>query len=167
MKVIDNFLSTKDFKAISDEILGASFTWTYWHRVSDANDKHDNCNSKFTHVAFVDIQLTSAVQVLTKFITDERLDCKAMKRIIINSYPWTPTVYEHGVHEDYMFPHKGALLNLTTCDGYTVIEDEKIPSQNGSFCSRNNFAEHASWWRRGHARNRVVYEPRNASEQPQ
>ena len=128
MKVIDNFLNPSDFKAISDEILGASFSWTYWHRVSDSNDKNDNCNSKFTHVAVVDIQLTSAVQVLAPFIGDERLDCKAMKRIIINSYPWTPTVYEHGVHEDYMFPHKGALLNLTTCDGYTVIENKKIPS---------------------------------------
>ena len=128
MKVIDNFLKPKDFKTISDEILGPSFSWTYWHRVSDSNDKTDNCNSKFTHIAFVDIQLTSAVQVLARFIEDERLDCKAMKRIIINSYPWTPTVYEHGVHEDYMFPHKGALLNLTTCDGYTVVEGEKIPS---------------------------------------
>ena len=128
MKVIDNFLSPKDFQTISDEILGASFHWRYWHRVSDENDRPDNCNSKFTHMAFEDMQITTAVEVLAPFIEDARLDCKAMKRIIINSYPWTPTVYEHGVHEDYMFKHKGALLNLTTCDGYTCIGNKKIQS---------------------------------------
>lgn len=128
MKIIDNFLDTKDFKTISDEVLGNYFTWSYWYRVSDDNDNNDYCNSKFYHIAFRDIQLTSAVNLLAPFINDERLECNGMKRIILNSYPWTPTVYEHGVHEDYMFPHRGALLNLTTCDGYTVIEDEKIPS---------------------------------------
>ena len=128
MKVIDNFLSPNDFKTISDEILGPYFLWRYWFRVSDENDRADNCNTKFTHMAFEDIQITSATELLSPLIEDERVDCKAMKRIIINSYPWTPTVYEHGVHEDYMFPHKGALLNLTSCDGYTCIGKKKIPS---------------------------------------
>lgn len=128
MKIIDNFLNSEDFKTISNEILNQYFTWSFWHQVSDDNDTHTYWNSKFYHLAFENIQLTSAVDILLPFINDERLQCNGMKRIILNSYPWTPKVHEHGVHEDYMFPHKGALLNLTTCDGYTVIENKKIPS---------------------------------------
>lgn len=128
MKVIDNFLSPTDFKTISDEILGQYFSWSFWHEVADFNDVDDYCNYKYFHMAFENIQLTSAVNLLAPFINDQRLDCNGMKRIILNSYPWTSEVYKHGVHEDYMFPHKGALLNLTTCDGYTVVEGKKILS---------------------------------------
>lgn len=128
MKVIDDFLSPKDFQTISDEILGRYFHWMYWHLVSDWDDTDELCNSKFYHVAFENVQMTSAVNILAPFLNDERLGCNAMKRIILNSYPWTPKIYKHGVHKDYDFPHKGALLNLTTCNGYTFIDNEKIPS---------------------------------------
>jgi len=129
MKVLDNFLPAADFKNIQDTILGPEFAWTYWHRVSDQNDPPEWLwNSKFVHTVFCDVQLTSALNLLSPFINDSRLDVKAMKRIIINSYPYTQTIKKHPSHEDYDFPHKGALLNLTTCNGYTFIDNEKIPS---------------------------------------
>tara|TARA_R100000388_G_scaffold44782_1_gene34114 strand:+ start:1826 stop:2311 length:486 start_codon:yes stop_codon:yes gene_type:complete len=128
MKVIDNFLNPVDFKVISDQILGPDFTWTYWHQVTDDNDVKDYRNSMFTHIAFETIQRSTACEILSSFLNDARLQVNGLKRIKINSYPWTPQVYEHAAHEDYPFPHRGALLNLTTCDGYTAIENQKIPS---------------------------------------
>lgn len=126
MKVIDNYLPREQFENISKHILHPNFMWKYWDRVSDKTDKDDVWNSKFTHVAFENIQLTDAVNVLADFINS--VGCKALKRIIINSYPWTPEVKEHAPHKDYDFKHKGALLNLSTCDGYTYVEGEKVMS---------------------------------------
>ena len=30
---------------------------------------------------------------------------------------------EHGQHRDYPIPHKGAIIYLNTCDGFTRLED--------------------------------------------
>jgi hypothetical protein len=37
-------------------------------------------------------------------------------------------VVEHSEHKDYEFSHFGGLFSINTCDGYTRIGDEKIPS---------------------------------------
>ena len=129
MQVLDNFLPADDFKKIQDTVLSPEFTWTYWHRVGDENDPPEWLwNSKFVHIPFQDTQLTSALNMLSPFINDLRLEVKAMKRIIINSYPYTQTVEKHAPHEDYDYPHKGALLNLTTCNGFTYVEGKEIKS---------------------------------------
>ena len=53
----------------------------------------------------------------------EQLDIKSLIRVKINMYPNTEKIYEHGMHFDYHFPHKGAILSINTCDGYTKFED--------------------------------------------
>ena len=126
MKVVDNYLPREQFERITDHILDHKFYWYYWNTVSNDDDPDEVWNSKFLHKAFDSIQLTDAVNVLGDFINS--VGCKALKRIIINSYPWTPKVMEHPPHKDYDFKHKGALLNLTTCDGYTYVEGEKVMS---------------------------------------
>ena len=50
MKVIDDFLSPKDFQTISDEILGRYFQWMYWHLVSDWDDKDNDEDEKIGHI---------------------------------------------------------------------------------------------------------------------
>ena len=59
--------------------------------------------------------LTQAVELLPEL--------KALIRIKVNFYPVTSTLTEHAVHTDNDFTHKGAVLSLTTCDGYTKLED--------------------------------------------
>ena len=44
-------------------------------------------------------------------------------RMKVNCFPATSQVYEHLTHTDYDYPHKGALLCLNTCNGYTKMED--------------------------------------------
>ena len=51
------------------------------------------------------------------------LDIKALIRIKINMYPNTEILKEHGMHIDFPFSHKTALLSINTCDGYTKLED--------------------------------------------
>tara|TARA_Y100000310_G_C20265729_1_gene615691 strand:+ start:58 stop:669 length:612 start_codon:yes stop_codon:yes gene_type:complete len=51
------------------------------------------------------------------------LDIKSLMRIKINMYPNTEIIHEHGMHSDFPFSHKSALLSINTCDGYTKLED--------------------------------------------
>ena len=47
----------------------------------------------------------------------------SLDRIKINFYPNTSELHEHDMHRDYAHTHKGALLSLNTCDGYTKLKD--------------------------------------------
>ena len=38
-------------------------------------------------------------------------------------FPNTEKLHEHGMHVDYDYPHKAAILSINTCDGYTKLED--------------------------------------------
>ena len=59
----------------------------------------------------------------------KKIDPKALIRAKANLYLNQGIgVKEHATHTDYPFEHKGALYCLNTCDGYTKIGDEKIPS---------------------------------------
>jgi len=129
MKVIDNFLEDNIFKDIQTKLLSGSISWAYNFQVNDNTDPKDWLwNTKFCHLAFENVQLTPVFEILMPFMSDPRLSAHAIKRLLLNSYPYTPEVYEHTNHIDYPFPHHGALLNLTTCDGYTFVEGKKIES---------------------------------------
>ena len=129
MQVIDNFLEDSEFIRLKNIILNPSFLWEYNPNTTSDNDpKEFLWNTKFTHCSFEDFQKTSAVNEFSSFIQDPRLEMNCLKRLIINSYNWTSKIYQHPTHADYSFQHKGAILNFTTCDGYTVVENERIPS---------------------------------------
>ena len=65
--------------------------------------------------------------MLEKIQTIEEI--KALIRIKINFYPYTKVVEEHAQHRDYLYSHKGAILSLNTCDGFTRMPNgDKIDS---------------------------------------
>ena len=71
---------------------------------------------------------------------------KNLIRIKINFYPNTTELYEHTYHIDYDYSHKGALLSLNTCDGYTKIRetDTKYPSIANTLLQFDASKEHCS-----------------------
>ncbi len=50
-------------------------------------------------------------------------DFRSLIRIKANFYPQTPEIIEHAPHQDATFEHKGAIISLNTCDGFTRLED--------------------------------------------
>ena len=129
MKVIDNFLSENVFKEIQIKLLSGDIPWNYNHQVNnDSDPKEWLWNTKFCHLAYEDVQLTPVFEILIPFMSDSRLCANGIKRLLLNSYPYTTEVFKHLEHIDYAFPHHGALLNLTSCNGYTFIEGQKIES---------------------------------------
>jgi len=129
MKVIDNFLEDNIFKDIQIKLLSNQITWNYNYQVNDDTDpKEWLWNTKFYHLAFENIQLTPVFEILMPFMSDPRLSAHGIKRLILNSYQYTSEIYKHTSHIDYPFSHYGALLNLTTCNGYTFVEGQKVES---------------------------------------
>ena len=67
-------------------------------------------------------------------------------RIKINFYPNTTELHEHGHHIDYEYSHKGSLLSLNTCDGYTKIREPetKYPSVANTLLTFDPSEDHCS-----------------------
>jgi hypothetical protein len=109
------------------------------------NDPNNNCSQEQVEQATIDLK-----NIITKEGNDWRLfyfihmvydytilspfyevikpyrkpfDIKALIRIKINMYPNAETLKEHGMHYDYDYSHKAAILSINTCDGYTKLED--------------------------------------------
>ena len=127
MKVIDNFLPDITFKKIYDEIMGSNFGWYYTPSVADETDEHSLDNYMHFHVVYKDdVPMSTMYEVLRPLLS--QLKIQALMRIIINSYPYTPKLKVHADHIDYEFTHKGAILYLNTCDGYTYCDGHKVKS---------------------------------------
>ena len=127
MKVIDNFLPDITFKKIYDEIMGSNFGWYYTPSVADETDEHSLDNYMHFHVAYNNqMPVSTMYEVLLPFL--KQLEIQALMRIIINQYPYTPKLKVHADHKDFDFTHKGAILYLNTCNGYTYCEGQKVES---------------------------------------
>jgi len=124
MKVIDNFLTAKDFKVIEEVILNEDFAWYYNDSVSHENDGKD---FYFTHIVYNSIGVRSHLyEALTPLI--DKLNVKKLIRIKVNLYPKTDVVAHHNSHVDTDYKHKGAILYMNTNNGLTVLKDNNINS---------------------------------------
>ena len=127
MKVIDNFLPDDVFENIQNKLMDTM--WIFQKTVALNRDKEEFENSFHIHVAYKnDIPVSEMFNHLHHFHTDERLGLKSMIRLILNAYPYTPKLYKHSNHYDFFYKHKGAILYLNTCDGYTFAEGQRVQS---------------------------------------
>jgi len=133
MKVIDNFLSDDDWSLLKNtyinDILTGYLPLYFAPFISSEYDGDEILNYYFQHNIYKKHKIFS-VQ-LYDFILEKivpKLDLKAFIRIKLNAYPNIGILREHNPHIDYDFPHKGALLFLNTCNGFTRIENEKVES---------------------------------------
>ena len=137
VEVIDNFLNESDFKSTLEGIVfNPSFQW-FLNRGVTTNDIIE---SNYNHFAFYhsfysnerhnenhehNIGETDSEFINLIKPTTEKLNMKALLRSKVNLYYKTDKRVDHDDHVDMSFSHKGALLNLNTNNGGTVI-DEKV-----------------------------------------
>ena len=122
---INNFLSKKDFTTIKKTIESENLPWYYNHKITDKTD--DVEQGYFTHL-FYDQHIPSHYFKCLKPLID-KLKVKSLIRIKANLYHKTEKLIFHKPHLDYDYKHKGAILYLNTCNGYTEFADgEKVPS---------------------------------------
>ena len=126
MKIIDNFLPKDNFDDLTKLIFNSYFPWYFQNKIA-FEDESGEKNGCFTHLIYDSKPRSSHYE----FIKDKLLchiNIVNLIRVKINCYPRTEKVIEHTKHYDYKTPHKGFILSLNTCDGFTVLRNEKIAS---------------------------------------
>ena len=129
VKIIDNFLTESEFKFISDQVLHNKwFSWFLTHGVANSDIRESNKNHYyFAHIFYNEYSTNSDYFKMVLPII-KKLDVKALIRCKANLYYKTKDRIEHDPHTDYDYSHKGALLNLTTNNGCTVIDGKMYKS---------------------------------------
>ena len=126
-EIIDDFLPKENFKGLYNLVLSShKFAWFYNQSVATTKDK-DKSHIYFSHV-FYDESVPYSdhfkeLHIVWKALEKNNHKLKGLLRSKANLYPKTPELIIHEMHKDFPFEHKGGLLSLNTCDGYTLLED--------------------------------------------
>ena len=126
--MIDNFLPEEEHKKILEVISDTGFSWHLTYKIT-IEQKDEDIFFYLSHVFYNQTSLYQSSFFELIFPLLKKIDPKALIRAKANLYLNQGIgVKEHATHTDYPFEHKGALYSLNTCDGYTKIGEEKIPS---------------------------------------
>ena len=120
-KIVDSFLSEKEFKVIHDTVMNYNFSWYY--NSSAAYEDEKNSTPCFGHVLFSECNIYSNFYSTIKDTILNKININALIRSKINMYLKTENIVEHAWHTDFDFSHKGALFYINTNNGYTILED--------------------------------------------
>jgi hypothetical protein len=133
-KIIDNFLPTDIFNELQKFMLPQAHNfvpdmeqiyWCYTPGVVHVKDAFKEWEIYyFTHLIYNDDAIMSPLYN-NEFVGCIRksADIKSLMRMKANMFPHTETLLEHDPHFDFPFSHKGGILSINTCDGYTKLED--------------------------------------------
>jgi len=124
-KIVDDALPKEYFDKLVESIVwNETFNWTVNANVSDPKGVSDLRNWYFCSLGYwenVPVQ-----QVLFRMVHPmlyKLPDFNSLVRVKANFFPYTSEQLVHSMHIDYPYKHKGALISLNTCDGYTLLED--------------------------------------------
>lgn len=131
VEVVDNFLTTEEHTRIADIMKSAPDFW----RLSKVNHYDDDVY--MTHM-FYEHQKMSQSNYLPELNPllrkiDPTILIRAKGNIYISS---SEENKEHERHTDYPFSHLAAVYTINTCNGYTLIGDEKQSQKVPSVANR-------------------------------
>ena len=142
-QIQDEALDSFDFLNIKSFITGGNFPLFYSPFVANKDEVRNDFY--FTHLVYENHRLNSSQEtwnVLTPLL--KLIRPRAIIRIKINAYPNIGKYIEHGEHTDFSFEHKGALYSLNNCNGYTIIDDNKIESKENRLLLFDSSKPHRS-----------------------
>ena len=129
IKVIDNFLKQDELSRIKDVIFCKNFPWYYSPNVAYVSDSHKLLESYFVHKIYdINIPQSSYYNIIFDIFYPKIIKVCGMRsliRIKCNLYHATENLVEHPPHEDYSYPHLGAVFSLNTCNGFTRFGDSE------------------------------------------
>lgn len=143
-KVIDNFLSTDQFKEIKKIILSPFFPWFYQTNINHSSKPSDN-DCYFTNLIINNSLVNNQDTYSLVSPILNKLDIKSIIRIKANLYPSTDKIKIHPPHVDYSFEHKAAIFYLNTNNGKTIIDNTvEIDSIENRLLLFEGFKNHSS-----------------------
>ena len=128
MKIVDNFLDTKNFEQIKNIVFSQDFPWTYNEYCIDPPAPQV---SQFTHVFFWNNIARETYPIIMPLI--DKLNPKSIGKIKANLNLKTEKIIETGEHTDTVDARfTSAVYFLNDNNGYCKINNEKIYSKANS-----------------------------------
>jgi len=135
LKIIDNFLFDDYFKELQNLVSSNNFGWFYQDKTTTyQKDK----NFMFVHTLYnnsINSPHYTKFEPIKYFI-NQHTDFKKLKRMKLNLYTNRNERIKHLKHYDYIEedhqPTKNIkilILNFSTCNGSTIVEEKEIVSQ--------------------------------------
>ena len=125
--IVDNFLPKENYDKLAKLIVwNQEIRWNLHQQVSDPEDTESQSLAYWYATAigyWNDTPFDTRVFQILWPLVDTLKDFNVLIRMKLNFYPNTQKVLVHKTHIDYPYSHKGALLSLNTCDGYTLLND--------------------------------------------
>tara|TARA_R100000149_G_C5826270_1_gene103599 strand:+ start:107 stop:625 length:519 start_codon:yes stop_codon:yes gene_type:complete len=142
IKILDNFLPTKEFDEIQSVMMSTDFPWYFNPWIVHHSELDDLNLSQFTHRFFTGRNgVESAGHKLIKPII-EKLNVKSIIRIKANLLVKTDNIKEHSFHYDFK-NNRTAIYYINTNNGYTkFINGKKINSVENRLIDFNSNMEH-------------------------
>ena len=119
-KIYDNFFDKDYFSQLQEVITGRDIPWTYVKRINDKHVQNDY-ECYFEHIVYFHEPKSHAYGFLQPLY--HLLDIKSLIQIKFNCYPSKEKLIVHAPHSDANFDHKGALIYVNTCDGFTKLHN--------------------------------------------
>ena len=143
-EVIDNFFEENYFRQIQKIFIEqpSPIPWFYIHKMN-YNHTDNDYDCMFEHLVYENVKNSELYELFTPLY--DLLDIKSLIRIKFNLYPHKDSLVVHSKHKDYDFRHKGAIISINTCDGFTLLSDgSKIKSVENRILLFDPSTEHAS-----------------------
>mgnify|MGYP006292180057 CR=1 FL=1 len=135
----NNFLPTQEFETTFGTLRNnTSFPWYYskntaYDDLRPGEQEYNLWDFSFSNTLYIDGAPTSFVgeegaKLLEKICNHSNLKLKEIIRIRAGLITRTPYHITHNAHVDYIFPHHTALFYITSCNGPTIMYNQKYPN---------------------------------------
>ena len=148
-----NFLPSIFFNKLKNLVTGRYFPWFFLNQtVFLPGVKHDK-HFMFDHVLYNTAGSLTRSNYFKDFepilyFLDDKIKVNKILRMKLNLYTNQNKIIEHVSHTDIFYKDKPKkdvsveILNFTTCNGGTIIEGEKYPSNENELLIFNNLNKH-------------------------
>ena len=128
-KVVENFLSKKNYKTLYNAINNEYFPW-YYNNYKRDEDNNKLFHYQLTHVFFKHNKINSTYFTILESLL-KKLKLKTLKKVKANLNPISDKLVEFGEHKDADKEAQcmSMIYYLNTNNGYTKIKNKKIKSK--------------------------------------
>jgi len=143
MRIIDDFLSKRQFEILKDHMFSTYFPWHYVPFVNGNDNPNDVVSTRYFEHNFYHGGKSEYFHIIRPMLN--KLVIGELYRAKANLFPSTEKIYHHAFHVDQMFKHNGAILYMNTCDGGTIFPDGSMVQSVANRCLLfDSSREHAS-----------------------
>ena len=115
------------FDTLFSAVTSRHFPWYYLSKINLQDNINHRCENRYFEHNFFQCESSGSFLKSDMFyIVQPFLDLlgiESLFRVKSNLFPSTQTLIQHAFHTDLDINHKGAILYLNDCDGYTVFPD--------------------------------------------